>query len=104
MDAGRGIGGAGPTSDEADAGPARGLADRFGHDRGAAFMPADRERDIAVVEGIERGQIAFPGNAEGVAHAVDDQLVHEDFAAAPHIVFCAHTERSDPGFKCGRGF
>ena len=33
------------------------------------------------MERIERGEIAFAGNAEGVVHAMRDKLVDEDFAA-----------------------
>ena len=45
VDAGRGIGGARPARDEADAGAAGRLADRLGHHGGAALVPADGERD-----------------------------------------------------------
>ena len=71
MDAGRGIGGAGATGDEADAGPARHLADRFGHDGSRAFVATNGEFDIAAVKGIERGKITFARHAERVPHALN---------------------------------
>ena len=83
MDAGRGIGGARPARHETDAGPAGRLADGLRHHRRAALLPADRERDVAVVEGVERGEIALARHAEGMVHAMRDQLIDEDFAAGP---------------------
>ena len=88
MDAGRGIGGARPAGDETDAGPAGRLADRLGHHRRAALLPADRERDVAVMEGVERREIAFARHAEGVPHAMRDQLIDENFAAGPSSRHC----------------
>ena len=46
VDAGRGVGGAGPAGDEADAGPAGDLADRLRHHGGAALLPADGDGQI----------------------------------------------------------
>ena len=87
VNAGRGIGGARPARDEADAGPAGRLADRFRHHRRGAFVPADGERDIGmIVKGVERGQIAFARHAEDMAHAMDRQLIDEDFAAGAGAV------------------
>ena len=90
VQAGRRIGGARPAGDEADAGPAGRLADRFRHDRGAALLPADRDRDVAVVEGVERRDIALARHAEHVMHAVDDELVDQDLAGGPGAVIGAH--------------
>ena len=94
VDAGRGVGGARPARDEADAGAAGGLADRLGHHGGAALVPADGERDFAIVKRVERGQIALARHAEHVAHPVDRQLIDQDFAAGPRAVIAAH--RSAP--------
>ena len=85
-----GIGGAGPAGDEADAGPAGGLADRLRHHRGAALLAADRELDRAVVHAVERREIAFARHAEHMAHAMDDELIDQDLAAGPHAVIAAH--------------
>ena len=45
--------------------------------------------EIAVVESIERREIALARHAEHVVHAVDDQLVDQDFAAGAHVVLGA---------------
>ena len=86
----RRIGGARPAGDEADAGPPGRLADGLRHHRGAALLPADRDRDRAVVEGVERRDIALARHAEHVAHAVDDELIDQHFAAGPGAVIGAH--------------
>ena len=70
MYAGRSIGGARAARDEADAGPPGQLADRLRHHGGAAFLPAHRDLDIAIMERVEHGQIALAGNAERVARTV----------------------------------
>ena len=46
--------------------------------------------DRPVVEGVERREIALARHAEGVLHAVDDQLIDQDFAAGPGAVIGAH--------------
>ena len=46
--------------------------------------------DVAVVEGVERGEIALARHAEHVPHAVDDELVDQDFAGGPGAVIGAH--------------
>ena len=66
------------------------LADRFRHHRGAALLAADGHRDVAVVERVERREIAFARHAEHMVHAVDDQLVDQDFAAGAGAVIAAH--------------
>ena len=60
------------------------------HHHGAALLAAHRHGDVAVVEGIERRQIAFARHAEHVAHAVDQELVDQHLAARAHIVLAAH--------------
>ena len=90
MQAGRAVGGAGAARHEGDAGPAGELADGLGHHHGPTLLAADRHGDVAVMERVERGQIAFTGHTENMAHAVDDELVDQHLAARAHIVLAAH--------------
>ncbi len=90
VNARRCIGGARTARDKADARPARRLADGFRHHRRPALLPADGEFDRAVVERIERGEIALAGHAESVAHAMRNKLIDEDFAAGSRTVIAAH--------------
>ena len=90
MQAGRRIGGAGPAGDEADAGPAGRLADRLRHHRGAALLAAHRQFDRTAIHAVERGDVALARHAEHMAHAMDDELIGEDFAACPHAVAATH--------------
>ncbi len=90
MDAGRGIGGARAAGHEADAGRAGCLADRFRHHGGAAFLAANGDCEVAVMEGVEHRQIAFAGHAEHVADAVDRELIDQDFRRGPRLVERAH--------------
>ena len=76
----------GPRVTEHDAGPAGRLADRLRHHGGAALLAADGELDRPVVEGVERREIALARHAEHVLHAVDDELVDQDFAAGAGAV------------------
>ena len=87
MHAGRRIGGARPAGDEADAGPAGRLADGFRHDRRAALLPADGDGDVAVVAGVERGDIALARHAEHVTHAMNDELIDQNFGGRS---WCRH--------------
>ena len=80
----------GPARDEADARPAGRLADRFRHHRGAAFLAADRHGDVAVVKGVEHGEIAFAGHAEDVANAVVDQLIDQHLGGRSRVLMSAH--------------
>ena len=90
VDAWRGIGGARPARDEADAGLAGHFSDRLRHHAGAALLAADRDGEIGVVERVEHRQIALARHAEDVAHAVDVQLVDQNFGGGAHIVLGAH--------------
>ena len=47
-------------------------------------------RDVAVVEGVERGEVALARHAEDVAHAVNAQLVDQNLGGGPRIVLTAH--------------
>ena len=80
----------GPRVTKADAGAAGGLADRLRHHRRAALLPADRERDLAIVKGVERREVALARHAEHMLHAVGDQLVDQNLAARPGAVIGAH--------------
>ena len=90
MDAVSAIGGAGAAGDEADAGTAGHFADGFGHHRGAGLLPAHRDGNIAVMKRVEHRQIALAGHAKDVLHAVDAQLIDQNFGGAAQIVLGAH--------------
>ncbi|CFP48377.1 Uncharacterised protein [Bordetella pertussis] len=83
MHAYAGVGGARPARHEADAGLAGQLAIGFGHEGRAALLAADSQPDVLriVAQGIQHGQIAFAGHAEGLVHAVDLQRIDQDTAA-----------------------
>ena len=90
VDARRRVGGAGAAGDEADAGPSRGLAVGFCHDRGAALVAANGDGDVTVVQRIERGDVALARDAEHVPHPMNHQLVDQDFGGGPGAVTGAH--------------
>jgi hypothetical protein len=90
MDAGRGIGGARAAGDEHHAGAPGGLADRLRHHAGAAFLAAYRDGKLAVVECIEHGEIALPGDAKHVLDAMNAQLVDQHLGGAAQIILGAH--------------
>lgn len=80
----RGVGGAGAAGDEADARLAGELGVRLGHVGGAAFLAAHHQVDPfpRIVQGVEHRQVAFAGHAEGAFHAIEQQGVDQDLAAA----------------------
>src|SRR5262249_21717938 len=80
--------------DKADARQAGGLAHRFRHDGSAAFLPADRDGKVAIMECVENREIAFAGHAESMAYAVDGELVDEHLGGRAHIVLCSHPKLS----------
>src|SRR5215831_11289868 len=85
MEATDGVGGAGSTRDEADAGLAGDLAPRLGHHGGAALLPADDGPDaVGIVQAIERGKEALARHGKGRGGALDLQLINEDLAAVTH--------------------
>ena len=90
VDAGRGVGGAGPAGDETHARTAGRLAHRLRHHRGAALLPAHGDGEIAVVERIEHREIALARHAEHVAHAVDAQLIDQNLGGGASVVLTAH--------------
>ncbi len=88
MEAGRGVGSAGTARDHDDTRPSGELAPGLGGHGGAAFLPADGDRDVGVVERVEQRQIAFAGNAEDAFHAVQHQRIGEEARAALGIFLC----------------
>ena len=74
---------------------------RLRHHHGAAFLAADGDGDIAIVKRVERGEIAFTGDAEDMADAIHQQLIDQHFAAAAHVVLATH--RCPSRFFCCRG-
>src|SRR6516165_7384276 len=88
--AGRGVGCPGATGDETDPGPPRCLAGGLRHHRGTALLPADREREIAVVKRVEHGEITLARHAEHVCHAVNAELVDQNRCGGSHVVIGTH--------------
>ena len=85
MDAGRGVGGAGPAGAEHDAGPAGDLADRLGRHGGATLLPADGELEcmqdrISLTVGVVAVAIsvligAFLGGIAGFYGGIVDNII-----------------------------
>jgi hypothetical protein len=80
----RGVAGTGPARDHGDAGLAGELAVGFRHVGGARLVARVDQRDsvLHVVERIEHFQVALARHAERHVGAVDQQLIHQDAAAA----------------------
>jgi len=57
---------------------------------GSVLVPANRDGDGTVVEGVEHRQIALARHAEDVLRAVDDQLIDQHLGGGPHVVLGAH--------------
>ncbi len=57
---------------------------------GAGLLPAHRDGNIAVMERIQHREIALAGHAENMLHAVDAQLVDQNFGGTAQIVLGAH--------------
>jgi len=95
VDRDRGVGGARPAGDEADARPARQLAIGLGHVAGAAFLAAGDQPDgvARVVERVEHRQEAFARHAEGEVDAMALQGIDQDLAAAAAVVGLGHGRR-----------
>src|SRR5204863_7440005 len=87
---GGGVGRAGTARDETDAGSSSRLATRLRHDCGATFMAAYRDRDIAIVQRVERGDVALTGHAEDVARAMNDELIDQNLGGGPAAVIAVH--------------
>ena len=92
MHADGGMAGAGAPGDEADAGPAGQLAIDLGHVCRCRLVPAGDELDLvgAIVEGVERGEIAFPRHAEHHVDAVYLQLIDQHLATGAEIAALRH--------------
>ena len=90
VNAGRGVGGARSAGDEAHARPAGHLAHRLRHHRRAAFLAAHRDGNRAVMERIERREVALAGDAKYVLDAMDAQLIDQNLGGGPCIVLAAH--------------
>ncbi|MGY3075625.1 hypothetical protein ACVWZZ_001996 [Bradyrhizobium sp. LM6.10] len=80
VDAVAGVGGAGAAGDEADSGAARELAVGLRHHRGAALGAADHDVDRAVMQRIERREVALARHAGDALDALRDQLIDQDLA------------------------
>ena len=63
-------------------GAARELPVRVGHVRRARLVPADHVAQVGVVQRVEHGQVALPGDAEEEVGAVNPELVDQDLPAA----------------------
>ena len=64
-----------------DSRPSRELPPGFGGHRRPAFLPADRHLDRAVIERVEKRQIALAGDAKGPLDAVPDKRISENLSA-----------------------
>ena len=63
---------------------------RFRHHGRAAFLARRHDLDFRHVDkGVQNGEVALAGNAEGALDAVDAQLVDQDLAAGSKVV-CSH--------------
>ena len=85
----------GPRVTKQTPGPPGRLADRFRHHRRPALLAADGDGDVAVVEGVEHGKIAFARDAEDMTHAVVDQLVDQDLGGGTDVFDGAHVRTHD---------
>ena len=68
------------------------LAVGAGHETGAAVLARDDQFNLVAraVERVEHRQIRLARHAERMLHAVDFELVDEDFAAGAGFQGCAH--------------
>ena len=78
-----GVGDAGPAGDEAYADAAGSIGPGIGHEGRSAFLPAGDEahRVAALIDGIERLQIAFARNAEYRVGTVGEKRIDQDLTA-----------------------
>src|SRR5437868_2138143 len=84
MQAGAGIGRAGPARYHADARGARELPISVGHHRRTAFMAASDHSDrTGIMQRIQHGEIAFSRYAKHMIHMVDFQLIDQDLSTGP---------------------
>ena len=85
MQAGGCVHGARTARHHADAGFAGEPAPGIGHHRGAAFLAADHDIDIGIVERVENGEIAFSRHAGHPPDAVCLQRLNDQFSACFHV-------------------
>ncbi len=79
----RGIGGAWPAADEGDAGAPAELAVAHGHQAGAALVAAhDGLNGVAVVQRVERGEVALARHAVDPVHAMRSKAIDEQVGGA----------------------
>src|SRR5262249_56307974 len=74
-------------------GPPGPLADPFRHDGGTGLLAAHGDSQIAVMESIEHREIALARHAKDVTHAMNAQLIDQDFGGTAQIVLTAHRRR-----------
>jgi hypothetical protein len=55
-------------------------------------VTANRDRDVAIMECIERRELALAWHAEHVANAVDDELIDQNFGRGSCAIIGAHRE------------
>jgi hypothetical protein len=73
----------GAAADEGDAGPAGDLGVAYRHEPGAALVPAyDGLDGVAVMQGIQRREVAFARDAEHAVDAVGGETVNEKVRSA----------------------
>src|SRR5690606_3027656 len=80
----RGVRGARPAGDHADAGLAGQPAPAVGHHRRATFLAADEDVDTGVIQCVQHGEIAFPRHAGDAFDAVRLQCLNDQLAAGLH--------------------
>ena len=101
VDADRGVRGAGAPRHEADPGPAGQLAVGLRHVGGTTLLAAHHEPQAVgdVVEGVENGEVALAGDAEGGVDALRQQAVDEQLptGAFPCCLHAAHPRTAAAG-------
>ena len=83
VDPDRRVAGAGSAGDEGHSGLAGELRVGIGHEGRAGLVAVDDQLDhlARVVQRVQDSEVAFPGHAERVVHALDQQLIDETSGA-----------------------
>ena len=97
MDARGCIGGSWSARHEANARSSGRLPDCLRHHRRAALLTANRDADVAIVEGIKHREITFTRHAEDVTNAIFDQLVDQNLGSGTNVFDSAHDRTHDRG-------